>query len=233
MPSIQKIILGLALFHACSAIPFAAPAAAKKPVTKALSIALPTSGDATELPGPSGTLLFVAVGRGIQNYSCSAVGAAPVSIGAVANLYDATSIASSNIAELHTIPGLAVDTPPDRTGCFVLPAQYKSLPLLGKHFFLADGTPTFILESATKTIQAAKNTSIAAPPTAPTSPSGNTAVAWLQLNAKPSPYVSLGLSQVYRVETAGGNPNPTCTSTAVMSIQYSAEYWFYEPTPAS
>ncbi|MAD85100.1 MAG: hypothetical protein CL912_19240 [Deltaproteobacteria bacterium] len=33
------------------------------------------------------TLAHIAVGRGIQNYTCTGPGAAPVAIGAVATLY--------------------------------------------------------------------------------------------------------------------------------------------------
>jgi hypothetical protein len=42
--------------------------------------------------------------------------------------------------------------------------------------------------------------------------------------------MSVGLGEVYRVESAGGNPPETCSgisSDAVIGVQYSAEYWFY------
>ncbi len=44
---------------------------------------------------------------------------------------------------------------------------------------------------------------------------------------KKANYTSIGESVVYRVVTAGGNPL-NCTATGVMSVQYAAEYWFYE-----
>lgn len=185
--------------------------------------------DATELPITSLPLAYVAIGRGIQNYSCSAVGAVPVAIGAIATLYDATSIATSDMSTLNSIPGLAVDVAEEGNDCFQLPAANRNLPVLGNHFFLADGTPTFDLGPVGKSIEAAKNASVAAPTSAPIGPAGTGAVAWLFLTAKPAPYTSVGLAAVYRVETAGGNPTATCNATGTLSMQYSAEYWFYSP----
>ena len=40
---------------------------------------------------------------------------------------------------------------------------------------------------------------------------------------------SVGLNEVYRVETAGGKPPSSCADvTAPISIDYSALYWFYD-----
>jgi hypothetical protein len=55
------------------------------------------------------------------------------------------------------------------------------------------------------------------------------AVDWLALSDD-GKGMSVGLGEVYRVESAGGNPPETCSgisSDAVISVQYSAEYWFY------
>jgi hypothetical protein len=184
--------------------------------------------DASELPSPTLAFAYAAIGRGIQNYSCSAVGAAPSAIGAIATLFDATALASSNPAAFNALPGQAVAVPAGSDGCFSLPSANKNLKTLGNHYFLQDGTPTFNLTSVSKLIEASKNASITAPSTAPTSPGGATAVAWLQLNAKPAPYTSIGIGQAYRVQTAGGNPPATCSSTSVISVQYSAQYWFFD-----
>lgn len=58
---------------------------------------------------------------------------------------------------------------------------------------------------------------------------GDGAVDWLALSDN-GKGVSVGLGEVYRVETAGGNPPETCEgikSDTVFSVQYSALYWFY------
>jgi hypothetical protein len=44
---------------------------------------------------------------------------------------------------------------------------------------------------------------------------------------KKANYTSIGESVAYRVVTAGGNA-PNCSATGVISVQYAAEYWFFE-----
>ncbi|KAH8602236.1 hypothetical protein B0O99DRAFT_680375 [Bisporella sp. PMI_857] len=233
MPSINTLLAGLALtslsiFQVCSAVP--TPQVARRPALPARGTpTLPLAVGATSLPAPTTSFVSVALGRGIQNYTCSAVGATPVAIGAIATLYDMTALACSNIAQLHALSASAVNTPAPRdpfTQPFSLPAPYNRIPSTGKHIFIADGTPNFVLSNLSKSILAKKNASVTAPATASKGPSGTGAVDWLQLIAKPAPYVSVGLSTVYRVETAGGVQGP-CTSVGIQSVQYAAEYWFY------
>lgn len=154
------------------------------------------------------------------------MGAAPVAIGAIATLYDATEMARSDPSALNALSAAAVMTPPGKNNCFNLPPTSK-LARSGTHFFSADGTPTFVLNS-NKSIQAKKNDSIKAPADAAKGPSGTGAVDWLQLVAKPAPYVSVGISNLYRVETAGGMQTATCATVGTLSVQYAAEYWLYE-----
>jgi hypothetical protein len=180
------------------------------------------------LPSTTLTLQYVAVGRGIQNYTCASVGAKPASIGAVATLYDATSMAEWSLDYVNSIPGNAVnDAPPAAGHDYTLPSADRGLPLLGHHFFALDGTPTFSLSSVGKLLYGSKNGDVTAPSNSPEGPSGSGAVDWLSLTAKTSYDPSVGLGQVYRVMTAGGNAPATCPSTDVISVQYSAEYWFY------
>jgi hypothetical protein len=105
-----------------------------------------------------------------------------------------------------------------KAGCY--------LDILGYHYFDSAGTPTFNLSTLNKIAFVGKSASINAPAVANKGPTGTGAVPWLQLNKKTG-YTSVGISQVYRVETAGGNPELTCTVAGVMSIPYAAEYWFY------
>ncbi|RAL66058.1 hypothetical protein DID88_005718 [Monilinia fructigena] len=114
---------------------------------------------ASELPAPTGTLAYVALGRGIQNYTCSAVGAAPAAIGAVANLYDATELAKCDGATFTQFPGIAVYTDLPSSSS----ASFLGLKPLGKHFFDASGTPTFDLSTISKILYAAKTGDVAAP----------------------------------------------------------------------
>jgi hypothetical protein len=99
--------------------------------------------------------------------------------------------------------------------------------VLGHHYFDSAGTPTFNLTAVDKYGFMAKTAAVSAPATANPGPAGTGAVPWLDLNQK-SGYVSKNISQVYRVETAGGNQYVNCSAAGVMSIQYAAEYWFYD-----
>jgi hypothetical protein len=108
-----------------------------------------------------------------------------------------------------------------------LPAPISRLITLGHHYFAVDGTPTFDLSSKNKILFGKKNSDIKAPSTANVGPGKTGAVDWLQLIAKPG-YATVGLQTVYRVVTAGGNPPAICSSTGLISVQYAAEYWFYD-----
>lgn len=56
---------------------------------------------------------------------------------------------------------------------------------------------------------------------------GTGAVPWLALVAKDE-YPSVGLKEVFRVETAGGNPPKSCAGIeGVISVPYAAAYHFY------
>jgi hypothetical protein len=147
----------------------------------------------------------------------------PVALGAVATLFDATALAYANEALLHTLPAIAVYRP--------MPPGYLDITgnrfdVLGHHFFDSAGTPTFDLTAVNKIGYMAKIVAVSAPATANKGPAGTGAVPWLYLDKKLG-YTSVGISQVYRVETAGGIQQVNCTVAGVMSIQYAAEYWFY------
>jgi hypothetical protein len=166
---------------------------------------------------------YIAIGHGIQNYSCVAVNAVPVQIGALATLFDATALAFIDEDELNIIPPIAVYLP--------LPAIYFStltsriFPVLGYHYFTADGTPFFDLSSVGRSFYGKKTGDLKAPANANTGPAGTGAVDWLQLQDKGG---SIGIVEVYRVVTAGGAAPATCTTTGVVTIPYAAEYWFYD-----
>ncbi len=141
------------------------------------------------------------------------------------NLYDATTLAWTNTALLHTMPPLAVAqrVPP---GYMALQGQH--FEFIGTHFFDAASTPTFIMDGLTPTRHAfmAKTLGVTAPAGASKGPQGTGAVPWLDLNHKDG-YLQGNVSQVYRVETAGGANYPNCTSVGVQIIDYAAEYWFF------
>ncbi|KAH6692783.1 hypothetical protein BKA61DRAFT_663117 [Leptodontidium sp. MPI-SDFR-AT-0119] len=189
---------------------------------------LPSSGNLIELPIPSLSLKYIAVGRGVQNYTCITPDAAPVAIGAIAKLYDATDIAYTSTTLLHMFPPLAVTITTPHNPSTSLRLYSKILKPLGHHFFDAAGTPIFDLHPAGEILFATKIQSVKAPATASKGPAGTGAVDWLYLGNKTAGYTSIGLRAVYRVVTAGGI-SPGCSSAGEShSVDYAAEYWFYE-----
>lgn len=189
---------------------------------------LPSTDSGTELPSPASSLAlrYVALGRGTQNYSCTAASAVPTAIGAVAVLFDITELARANSTILSTLTSEAVYVPFDpNTATSISIDGVPPLTFLGHHYFNAAGVPTFNLTAVGDILYGAKTASVAAPSTADVGPDRTGAVAWLQLQDKGG---SVGLSEVYRVETAGGNQYATCTAAGVMTIDYAAQYWFYD-----
>ncbi|KAJ6780604.1 hypothetical protein PWT90_03487 [Aphanocladium album] len=99
---------------ASAASVFAAPAACPAPNNaKAVAPALPHNGGAKELTNPPNgmKLLHIALGFGIQNYTCSAQGAKPTATGALAVLWDARPLypkqgpRSLSAAQFDALPG--------------------------------------------------------------------------------------------------------------------------------
>ncbi|KAF7531727.1 hypothetical protein G7054_g8590 [Neopestalotiopsis clavispora] len=132
---------------------------------------LPVTGGTSELPAANGTLIAVAVGHGIQNYTCTAANATATSLGALAVLYDITSIYASlssdeqdqlPISLLRTtdLPLNLAGTDPDNQYAadvanpwiadadVTLDGVDEPLSVLGHHFFDASLTPTFDLYNA-------------------------------------------------------------------------------------
>ncbi|PSR73962.1 hypothetical protein BD289DRAFT_448893 [Coniella lustricola] len=265
-----------------AAFAIAAPTTDCKP-TKPAAVAptLPSTGS-TDLPTPSSdlTLLYIAVGHGIQNYTCASDNATAVNIGALAVFYDATALypSSGSASALSTadwddltssvlwdtsIPlnlvDQAVGTAPyaedaatlypeesynaDASDPFPAPAAALTLalpsgprvqaPFLGRHYFDALSSPTIDLSGARPALffSGAKTGDVAAPAASDPGLLDTKAVDWLEL-ADNGRGLSVGVSNVYRVVTAGGGAQACSVSGAteageVFSVPYAAQYWIY------
>ncbi|UKZ75070.1 hypothetical protein TrVFT333_002742 [Trichoderma virens FT-333] len=198
-------------------------------------------GNRRTAPVPEGlSLKVIALGLGIQNYSCASVGATAASTGALAMFYDmsllcrplpSTTTPSPPLQRLHrrprrgVLPGASLKRPFTRAAPLDL-GEYGKLPFLGHHFFNTDGAPTFILARGSFNVVAAKKASVPAPGSSDPGPMGTGAVAWLALDANQN---SHGATLVYRVETAGGNSHGCSKAAGQDSTSYAAQYWFYGP----
>ncbi|KAK9415558.1 hypothetical protein SUNI508_10398 [Seiridium unicorne] len=208
---------------------------------------LPTTGGSNELPSTNGTLKAIVVGHGIQNYTCAAAGANATSVGALAVLYDITDLYSSlsddertqlsaDVLRTTDLPlNLAGDSddqyaanvsdPFKADADLTVEGIDEPLKVLGYHYFDASLTPTFDLFNAGMLFKGGKLSSVKAPAGADPGLLNTGAVDWLQLGDKGA---SVGLAQVYRVVTAGGNGLSCDTAGQVFSVPYAAQYWYYD-----
>ncbi|KAI9814238.1 MAG: hypothetical protein M1827_003404 [Pycnora praestabilis] len=187
----------------------------------------------TPLAGPTAGLQLseVLIGRGTQNYTCadSTAQSMPVSIGAVANLYNASCIAGNYPDLLALLPNVTLQLPVPAPESTLFP---PNIDLVGHHFFTTITEPTFNLDTNTGgnlgIIFSSKNGTTTAPPNSPKGQDdqGFGSVAWLKLVAKNGTVG--GYQEVYRVNTAGGNPPATCDGMQpTFEVQYAAQYWMY------
>jgi hypothetical protein len=181
------------------------------------------AGNVTLPPPPANTTLKVlTVGRGTQNYTCACETAKPVAVGAQAVLFDVGAFLGSDRPDLlYTLPEYLYEQSPVTVG----------LTAVGSHYFDAQGVPNFDLKAYSLYLKGATlaSTTPAQVPAYSGLPIPSTApVAWLYLGAKPGDAGTVGLTNAYRVETAGGSPPATCAGiVGNFTVQYSAIYAFY------
>jgi hypothetical protein len=180
-----------------------------------MNISLPFTAPIPLPPVSAGlTLTHVVIGRGTQNYTCadSTKTTIPVAAGALATLFNATCMSAPFPQIVSMLPTIALK----------FPVPSSQLFLSGHHFFSDSTTPTFSLttpEHNWGSVWTKKNAAAAAPNPA-------TDVPWLKLTAKTA--TGCTISEVYRVDTAGGVAPPTCEGQPKnVEVQYAAVYWMY------
>ncbi|KAI1635374.1 hypothetical protein F4809DRAFT_458602 [Biscogniauxia mediterranea] len=213
---------------------------------------LPSAGGPTPLTSPgNATLKHIAVGHGIQNYTCTAAGATASSIGALAVLWEITGLYPGSGAgamssadwvafppkvlrttalPLNPAASTSVADAADASAPFPAPAELAvdglaaPLAFLGHHYFDEQNAPTFDLPPSSELFKGKKDQGVAAPADADPGLDDTGAVDWLRLSDKGG---SQGVSLVYRVLTAGGSPSACTQAGQAESIPYTAMYWFY------
>ncbi|ETS80524.1 hypothetical protein PFICI_08053 [Pestalotiopsis fici W106-1] len=180
----------------------------------------------TPLPAVSEglTLKHVAVGRGTQNYTCDTTNAtaAPVAIGAMATLFNASCLISTypDLTNMITRMALKFDLSAEETKL-----GPSNLAISGQHYFTNMTTPFFNLDRPNLQLGEApcqKLNATSAPTDAAKGPDGASAVPWLKLSTRAG--ATGDLQEVYRVETAGGSAPATCAGMpATFEVQYSAQ----------
>jgi hypothetical protein len=173
------------------------------------------------------TLKHVAVGRGTQNYTCDTTNstAAPVQIGAIATLFNASCVIASypDLANMITKMALEFTLTADETNL-----GPTNLAISGNHLFTNTTTPYFNMDRPNLDLGQApcsKLNSTSAPADAAKGLGGEAAVPWLKLATRDG--ATGDLKEVYRVQTAGGSAPATCAGMAAdFQVQYSAQYVF-------
>ncbi|KAK4162692.1 hypothetical protein QBC43DRAFT_214826 [Cladorrhinum sp. PSN259] len=217
----------------------------------------PKTGGAKELEDPAANLVLkkIALGFGIQNYTCpdNLAGTEAKGNGAVAVLYDVTSFypgtAKTGIPQqiwdklpetvlrfapypLNRLPGTQYGADPvaafPKAKDVSLPAGGPTLiKFLGHHYFDSNGVPMFDLNAVGLKASVVKKDAVDAPKDAYKGPLGTGAVAWLEL-VESGKGLSQGLSTVYRVTTAGGAATAcSVAGKGVQSVPYTTYYYFY------
>lgn len=179
--------------------------------------------EASGLPAVSDGLKLkhIAVGRGVQNYTCATTAATetPKAVGAVASLFNATCDGVRAPAVLASVTRIAL-------GYSVPNTKLAEGRLSGHHEFTKEGIPFFKLQTDKVNFGAVHvNNAIKmnAPEDASTGSNGLGSVPWLKLTRVDGDY-----QEVYRINTAGGVAPKTCEGVqGSISVDYAAEYWFY------
>ncbi|KAI9655655.1 MAG: hypothetical protein M1831_004807 [Alyxoria varia] len=186
-------------------------------------------------PSPDLKLRHVVLGLGHQNYTCSSsdASATPELGGALATLYDATSVLGVAIQRFGNVRATKLA---GEASC-ATDAQNKVggfLPELGKHYFTAEGVPSFDLYNGDGKpyFSAQKLATVDAPSDACKGRDGGKAVGWLQLKDDGTDRNRGGLTMAYRVQTVGGaaDAKGLCQGKKPgewVTRDYSAYYYFY------
>ncbi|KAJ7912340.1 hypothetical protein B0H13DRAFT_2476869 [Mycena leptocephala] len=197
--------------------------------TAAAKMDLPSN--QTQLVTPTTAPKYVALGVGVQNYTCSATTLKYTSIGAVASIFDISCIDKTPaFATIQTTAFKAWSAAPASLSATTIGTKIGAPTLLGFHYFVPSpsGTglsPEWDFTSTGKNAGNANAFVLAAKAgdiTAPTNSATN--VDWLMLNS-----VSGSLAtKVFRIDTVGGQPPTSCVAgSADISVKYTAKYYLY------
>ncbi|KAJ7765269.1 hypothetical protein B0H16DRAFT_1796639 [Mycena metata] len=191
---------------------------------------LPTN--QTQLVSPTTAPLYVGLGVGVQNYTCSASTLKYTSTGAVASLFDISCLDKTPaFATIQTTAFNAWNAAPAGVSPNTLAAKFATPTLLGYHYFIPSPSGTGISPKwdFTSTGKNAGNSTafvVGAKAGDITDPTGNVAanVDWLTLNNTQGALAN----KIFRIDTVNGQPPSSCVAgSADISVKYTAKYFLY------
>jgi len=180
----------------------------------------------TALTVPNTPARFVGLAIGFQNYACNATAQKYVNKGAVAQLADVSCLPPQHFT-LSTQRALQTWTSTDPHEGAI--SHFGGAPILGQHYFIPNPTTSgsilpkwdFTIDSIPGNPNAFVVASRVASIPAPT---GAQDIDWVELKSVSGELAAT----VYRVDTQGGQPPPTCSNEGeLLSVKYTSLYWFY------
>ncbi|KAJ6464861.1 hypothetical protein C8R45DRAFT_777573, partial [Mycena sanguinolenta] len=179
----------------------------------------------TALVSPTTAPLYVLLGVGVQNYSCTSTTSTYASIGAVASLFDISCLIDTpEFASVQTTAFDIWSAAPSGTSANTIGSQVSAPTQLGYHYFVTSPSGTGISpewDFTTTTGQyviGAKVGDIAAP----TDPAVN--IDWLALNNAQGTLAS----KIFRIDTVNGQPPTSCVpGSDPISVRYTSKYYLY------
>ncbi|KAJ7645059.1 hypothetical protein DFH06DRAFT_1425712 [Mycena polygramma] len=185
----------------------------------------------TQLIAPTTAPKFVALGVGIQNYTCTASTLKYTSIGAVASLFDLSCMDKTPAFKtVQTSAFKAWSAAPANVPASAIGSKVGAPGLLGFHYFVPSpsGTgisPKWDFTSTGKTAGDATAFVIAAKAgdiLAPIDSASN--VDWLALTNVQGALAT----KVFRIDTVNGQPPTSCVAgSADISVKYTSKYYLY------
>jgi len=183
----------------------------------------------TALVAPTTDPLFVLLGVGVQNYTCS--GTTFASIGAVASLFDISCLAGTpRFATVQTAAFNIWDHAGKNVPANAIGPLVGAPNLLGFHYFVPSPSGTGLSPkwdftavgkfrgNSTAFVIGAKVGDIPAP----TDPATN--IDWLELDAIEGQLAS----EIFRIDTVNGQPPTSCVAgDAPISVKYTAKYFLF------
>jgi len=183
----------------------------------------------TALVSSTETTSYIALGVGVQNYTCNATSLTYTNVGAVAELFDISCLYGTN--EFSKVQDDAYTlwnkVPSDVTAQSVIQILGDKPFVLGQHYYVPNpvaATPAispkwdFTSDADKGNAEAFVIGAKVGDLPAPTGPSD---IDWLQVKNVQGELATT----LYRVDTKAGQPPSSCTAGSTISVKYTAKYW--------
>lgn len=227
---------------AASTAALAAPASRLANLNRRTECGCPVSNATLSVPSnqtavtvPTGTPTYIALGVGVQNYTCGSTGTF-ASTGAVAKLFDISCLVNTSVFPViqDIVYAMSGNVKGQALVSRIQTALKSESSVLGDHYFIPNPavngtglTPVFDFRAGVKKGDPSGYISVKKLG-GTASPAGSSNVDWLMLQNIGGTIGGKLANTVMRVDTKAGQPPASCTPNATVSVAYTAKYWFYK-----